>query len=65
VRALSRAEEARRLAAALSNDPNIEQHSPGLGRILAGHVEAAWALSAALVELQNEEQQVAARDSFY
>lgn len=62
MRALSRAEEAHRLAAALSDDPNIEQHSPGLGRVLAGHVEAAWALSAALVDLQNEEQRVSTRD---
>jgi murein DD-endopeptidase MepM/ murein hydrolase activator NlpD len=61
VRALSRGEEARRLAAALSDDLNIEQHSPGLGRILAGHVEAAWALSAALVDLQNEQQRVRTR----
>src|SRR3569833_594201 len=58
VRALSRAEEARRLAAAVAKDPSIEEHSPGLGPLLARHVEAAWALSAQHAELQEKEQRV-------
>ncbi|GAQ85332.1 hypothetical protein KFL_002300040 [Klebsormidium nitens] len=61
VRALSRAEEARRLAAAVTDDQVIEEHSPGLGPILARHVEAAWALSAQIHDLQNEQEQVRAR----
>lgn len=58
VRARSRVEESRRLAAAVADDPIIEEHHPGLGRILARHVEAAWALGGQIHDLQNEQQQV-------